>query len=261
MARHLILIRHGDIGPEYAGRYIGRTDPPLSALGRQQAAALAHAIRSHLPCTPFPARREPPGRATLRTQHVGAQHVYPPWRAVPLPIDGVSLETRHNANDYIPPLRPHKCLCSPLLRTVQTAELAGLQTTICDELREADFGRWDGKSFNEISTADPGLVDQWAAWAPDLAFPDGDRIADFLARTNHIARRMAHDPAETVLVVTHAGVIRALICHLLALEPRHYLLFHVDYASLTTIDLFDGNGVLAGLNDTCHLRGPEQWQP
>ena len=41
MVQRLILIRHGDLGDRYRGRYIGRTDAPLSAKGRRQAAALA----------------------------------------------------------------------------------------------------------------------------------------------------------------------------------------------------------------------------
>ena len=48
-----------------------------------------------------------------------------------------------------------------------------------------------------------------------------------------------------MLAVTHGGVIRAMICHLLGLEPRHYVLFEVDYAAAVVIDLFDGRGVLA----------------
>ncbi|MCX5838857.1 MAG: histidine phosphatase family protein [Deltaproteobacteria bacterium] len=31
MANQLILIRHGDLGNRYRGRYVGRTDAPLSA--------------------------------------------------------------------------------------------------------------------------------------------------------------------------------------------------------------------------------------
>jgi alpha-ribazole phosphatase len=41
MAQRLILVRHGDLGKKYRGRYIGRTDAPLAAEGKRQAAALA----------------------------------------------------------------------------------------------------------------------------------------------------------------------------------------------------------------------------
>ena len=198
MARELILARHGDVGPEYAGRYVGHTDLPLSERGRRQAAALAQVLRT---------------------------------------------------------ARPQKCFTSPAARAVQTAEPAGLDPTVCDDLREIHFGRWEGKTFAEICALDPGLVDRWAELHADFEFPGGERVGDFLERTKKIALHMAACPADVVLAVTHGGVIRAILCHLLGLDPRQCLLFQVDYASLTKVVLFDGKGVLAGLNDTCHLGG------
>jgi broad specificity phosphatase PhoE len=62
-----------------------------------------------------------------------------------------------------------------------------------------------------------------------------------------IARVSAGDDA--VLVVTHGGVIRAAICQLLGLSPRQYVLFDVRPASLATIQVGDGKGVLTGLNE------------
>ena len=56
---------------------------------------------------------------------------------------------------------------------------------------------------------------------------------------------MARDPADTVLAVTHGGAIRAILCHLLGLDPRNYVLFEVDYAAAVVLHLFDGRGVLA----------------
>jgi len=46
-----------------------------------------------------------------------------------------------------------------------------------------------------------------------------------------------------------------MVCHLLGLDARQYVVFNVEPASVTRVDLFDGKGVLSGLNDTCHLRG------
>ena len=49
MTERLILIRHGDLGDRCRGRYIGRTDAPLSAEGRRQAATLAGPLARRLP--------------------------------------------------------------------------------------------------------------------------------------------------------------------------------------------------------------------
>ncbi len=196
MAERLILLRHGDIGEPYHGRYIGSTDLPLTEMGRQQAEDLAELIR-----------RENPGR----------------------------------------------CFCSPLRRCRETADVlsraAGLNFETDPDLREIDFGQWEGMSFDEILAAFPEHVRRWNTF--DLfTFPGGETVESFLARMRRAARRMAEDPADTVLACTHGGVIRNLICYFLGMQPRQYLLFAVKPASLTTIELFEGNGILTGLNET-----------
>lgn len=153
----------------------------------------------------------------------------------------------------VAPLAPTVTFCSPLLRARQTVELLAGKAKIGaiqedQALREIDFGRWERLSFAEIAAGDTELVKRWAAWAEDFAFPDGESVTAFLARTGAVAASLAARPEETILVVAHGGVVRALLCHLLKLEPRHYLLFDVGPARLATIDLFPEGGVLTGLN-------------
>lgn len=197
MARRVILIRHGDLGKECRGRYIGRTDAPLSEGGRLQAAALAGEL----------------GR-----------------------INGAHL------------------ICSPLLRTRQTAEIALGTAGVCaidPDLREIDFGRWEGMGFSEIVAADPAAVDRWAGLDQDFVFPGGESLRDFGKRIGAVAERIAADPAGTVVAFTHGGVIRYLICRFLGLEDRHYLLFDVRPGSLTEIGIEAGKGILTRLDNRC----------
>jgi alpha-ribazole phosphatase len=146
-------------------------------------------------------------------------------------------------------LAPQRCYCSPMQRCTQTAQaLAGpLAIAIDNDLREVDFGRWENCSFAQVRASDPALVDRWATLAPDFAFPGGERLAAFLQRVRSTADRLVAEPCETVLAVTHGGVIRAMLCYLLGLDPRQYVVFHVAYASLAVIDLYDGQGVLSAL--------------
>jgi alpha-ribazole phosphatase len=62
MTQRLILVRHGDLGEGCRGRYIGRTDAPLAAEGRRQAAALAGELGrldgAHILCSPLLRARE-----------------------------------------------------------------------------------------------------------------------------------------------------------------------------------------------------------
>ncbi len=201
MAERLILIRHGDLGDRCRGRYIGRTDAPLSAEGRCQAAALAGPLARRLP-------------------------------------NGTSI------------------LVSPLHRTCETAEIAlgrGANIAVDSDLREIDFGRWEGMGFAEILAADPAAVDRWAALTEDFAFPEGEGIGNFRKRIGVAGERIAANPAGTTVAFTHGGVIRFLICHFLGLPDRAHLLFDVQPASISEIRIDGGKGVLTLLNERRHL--------
>lgn len=144
---------------------------------------------------------------------------------------------------------------SPLRRALETAESFDHELRIVADLREIDFGRWEGRSFDELSASDreKEQIDGWSRFDLEFSFPDGESLGAFVTRIARAGDRLASDASDTVAAITHGGVIRAMICHLLGLEPKNYLLFDVKPASITTIDLFDGRGVLAGLGDTCHL--------
>ncbi len=177
---------------------------------------------------------------------------------LPLSLEGrrkVSLFTSRIARE-----RPARLCCSPLRRAWETAESLGeslgMIPEIDSDLREIDFGRWEGMTFDAIQASDPEAVARWARFEPDFAFPGGEAIEAFLTRIRRAAKRFSEFEGPSVLAVTHAGVIRAMICHLLGLSPRQYVLFDVKPASLTKIAVYGDSGVLSCLSDPC-LAGRE----
>ncbi len=155
----------------------------------------------------------------------------------------------------------HHCreaFCSPMLRVRETIGQSELNL-VCKQdgdLREIDFGRWEGLSFAEIFRDYPVEVDRWARLEHDFRFPEGEAYADFLQRIQKAAERIARTAAarnRPVAVFAHGGVIRALICHWLGLPAKHYLLFEIDPASISAVRLFGDRGVLMRLNDLSHL--------
>lgn len=103
-------------------------------------------------------------------------------------------------------------------------------------------------TFEEIRESDPAAVDRWAEFNPGFSFPGGEEIKTFLLRIRKVAKKISSCPETNLLVVTHGGVIRALICHFLGLDPRHYLLFDIQPCAMVTLNLFGNKGVLTGLN-------------
>lgn len=158
-------------------------------------------------------------------------------------LDGVKKELGRLSMDAV--------FCSPMRRCLQTVEYLGLlpDAQRCEELREIDFGAWEGLSFNEIAGKYPDHVAEWAAWSATFGFPGGEKKEDFLQRIKRIKKEIDTVDGERVLVVSHGGVIRQLICAYLNLASKNYLLFDIRAGRYATIDVFDGGGgVLTSLN-------------
>jgi broad specificity phosphatase PhoE len=167
-----------------------------------------------------------------------------------LPLSPRGLEQARELAPLVAALAPGAVYCSPLLRARQTCELAAptANAQIDEDLREIDFGRWECKSFKEIAAQDPTLVDRWAAFDRGFTFPGGESLGGFSSRVRGCARRLCQAEAQTVLVVTHGGVIAAMLCGTLGLRARQYVVFKIEYASCAVLDIFDGKAVLSGLN-------------
>jgi broad specificity phosphatase PhoE len=151
--------------------------------------------------------------------------------------------------------QPGACLCSPLQRCAATARAAvaglPLQPELDPDLREVDFGAWEGLGFSDIAGKDPAAVDRWARFEPGFQFPGGESIAAFTKRIGAAADRMAAMPQETVVAFTHGGVIRFMLCALLRLDPRSYAAFEIRPAGVVELALFAGGALLQHLGDVC----------
>src|SRR5690349_8892340 len=102
---------------------------------------------------------------------------------------------------------------SPLRRAVATAAIAagelGLAAVIDDDLRETDFGDWEGFTLAEIQQRWPTAA---AAWRrdPERAPPGGESFADTAHRVDRACDRLLRDHGgQTVLVVSHITPIRS----------------------------------------------------
>jgi probable phosphoglycerate mutase len=95
---------------------------------------------------------------------------------------------------------------------------------------------------------------EWLA-SPDAAPPGGESFVEVARR----ARRgrdaiIARHPDRTVVVVSHVTPIKSLLRLALDAPPASLFRFHLDNASLSTIDYFaDGNSSVRLMNDTSHL--------
>jgi broad specificity phosphatase PhoE len=101
---------------------------------------------------------------------------------------------------------------SPLSRAWESATIIsfGDRVRILDELREIDFGDWEGLTAEEIRARDPIRYEDWQQKRPGFEFPGGERRADFQKRVDRAVDLMLDCGVSSALVVVHKGVIRAI---------------------------------------------------
>jgi alpha-ribazole phosphatase len=144
----------------------------------------------------------------------------------------------------------NKIYCSPMLRCRQTLDLLEMPEVgdFNDLLKEVDFGRWEGKQFEEILQSDEELVQSWVTAPDTFTFPGGEPVSGFRNRVTAFASQLDMESDEGVLVVAHGGVIRHLLCTLLNLTPDKYLAFDVQPGCYCSMRLYPEGGVLTGFN-------------
>ncbi|HHJ13044.1 MAG TPA: histidine phosphatase family protein [Gammaproteobacteria bacterium] len=102
------------------------------------------------------------------------------------------------------------------------------------DLREVGFGAWEGLAPDEVQARQP---EAWHAFHRDpvRCRPEGaEPLDDFgvrVARVFEVLRR--RHAGRHLLVVAHAGVVRAVLGHVLAADPQAWYRARVDNACLS----------------------------
>ena len=110
-----------------------------------------------------------------------------------------------------PPSPPAPSRCTPAPRSAAAAwrKSFGAPFTTDPRLHELDFGDWEGRPWDDLPR--PPL-DRWCADFVNTSPPHGETFTELAARAEDFVSDLARsDPAGTVIAVTHAGVIRALL--------------------------------------------------
>ena len=142
---------------------------------------------------------------------------------------------------------------SPLERAMSTAraiaEATKLPITTLDDLREMNYGRWEGQSFLAVRRADEEIYRRWID-DPEVPCPNGESHNDVLARVKNAFASMTLD--GRVVAVTHGTAIRISATALLDLPVTTARLFAQDNASVNVFIRRGERFVLKIWNDTSH---------
>ena len=225
MVKKIYLIRHGETEGAETKRYKGHIDVPLSSNGIEQIRRVAGYISSEV-------------------RKFGSSEVTP---ALP--------RFRASALSGV--------YCSDLSRAVKSAEIIaephGLKPIIMPELRERNFGLWEGMSFDEIREKWPDAFNAWAANPLEFSPMNGESTVDVRDRAvdafNGIIQKSSSCPESSsglnrlnglnglndvsIAIVSHGGINRVILCHLLGIPLENIFRVEQDYGCLNIIEMWD----------------------
>ena len=122
-----------------------------------------------------------------------------------------------------------KVFSSPLTRCLQLAKTFSDTITTDARLQELDFGAWEGKRFDDIEA---DALKHWSNNFVTAAPPNGENFEDLYQRTGSFWQDLLAAKAEQVLVITHAGVIRALLARALNMPLTNSFQLRIDPGSV-----------------------------
>lgn len=124
---------------------------------------------------------------------------------------------------------------SPLQRCVKLANALSLENIMHDDrLKELHFGDWEMQAWDDMPR---DYFDEWAQNYASMAPPSGETFRELQLRgIAFVNEQLKQYRNQHILVVTHGGMIRALLAHVLSMELKGLFRFNVDYGSVTQLD-------------------------
>jgi broad specificity phosphatase PhoE len=236
LAATLILLRHGQSEWLAEGRFQGRSDTPLSALGRRQA-ALAGA---RLAAPDAPPRLPVPAGEPVAIVHSPLARTRETAEAVVAAFAA--------AGRPAPPLRPEPGL----------AEIAQ--------------GEWEGLLHREVEERWPGKLAGWRRDPVAVHAPGGESVREVDVRVREALRGVVaglaaaagpgpdgtpsyYDPhaGPWTVLVGHDGAFKVALMALLGLPLDRFWAFTQTTTGIAVLDIRNGRTVVRAWNRTDHL--------
>lgn len=131
-----------------------------------------------------------------------------------------------------------RIVSSPMLRCSEFAfalgQRMGLPVDLITDLREVGFGTWEGRSSTEILQQDAKEYEDFYQDPVHNRPPGAEDLQHFGQRISSVYRQLLADYAdEHILVVAHAGVIRAALGYVLQTTAAHWYRARIDNARIT----------------------------
>ena len=144
-------------------------------------------------------------------------------------------------------------VASPLKRALKSATIiSGCEDKdiiVEPQLREIDFGLWEGLHYKEVMQKYP---EDWANWGQhwiDYTIPEGESFRVFYSRVENCIKNIINNNQENkILVVAHEGSLKAIALTLLNMPIEAYWNFTFEFGHFSMFEVKDGFAILRKIN-------------
>ncbi len=176
------------------------------------------------------------------------------------PLAPLGVRQAEATRDFLA-IRPiDHCVCSPLVRAVQTAAIVagphGLSPQPLDALTECDVGRWEGLDWQTIRSLDAEGFQRFHANPGAFGYPGGESFRDVFERVKPAFDDLLREQTgRSILVVAHHIVNRTYLAGLLGLAPDQARQVTLDNCGISVVVREGTETTVNTLNAAFHLQG------
>lgn len=167
------------------------------------------------------------------------QKAFTGWRDVPADLSEVDQINR--LAEFLPQDAP--VISSDLIRASATADaIQGTRPRLANapQLREMNFGDWDGQHFSDVAKSHPDLSRAYWETPGDIAAPNGESWNQTLERVSCHVDFLSGQHSGDIIAVAHFGVILTQLGRVLGHPPELAIAQRIDNLSVTCLSYDDG---------------------
>lgn len=178
------------------------------------------------------------------------------WTDVDLSAKGI-LQAKLLADNFPVP-KVDAVYASDLQRAYNTAEYIGskfhCKVQINKNLREMNFGRWEGLIYQEVLDQWPAEVEKFIEHPDKVEIPDGETFAQVQQRVmNSMHNIVDANNNKTVVVVVHGVVIAVTLAAVLGVDLQYLGIFQQSNTGINILSYDKEKWQVQLINGTAHL--------
>jgi len=144
-----------------------------------------------------------------------------------IPVASSFLQEASDTMKLVPDKMHAVYFSSPTRRCIQLAEFISKRPAMQDDrLSDLNFGAWERKKWEEIDE------EELQEWMRDVVFhsvPDGESYEQLILRVKDFFEDIITKNYKTVVISTHASVIRAILSYVLEIPYQRTFDMHIAF--------------------------------